>query len=149
MIRVLVDTNVLASGFVNLTSPPGQALMHWTYGRFRLLYSEHILSELADTLADPYFRQRLPPAQIEADLALLRREGWLIQVPEHIGRIASHPEDDLVIAAAIAGEADFPVTGDRGLLALGTVHGVRIVSPRDFLDALLSDPGVGATQDKG
>ena len=47
-----------------------------------------------------------------------------------------HPEDDLVLATAVSGDADFLVTGDKQLLALGTYQSVSIVSPRDFIGVL-------------
>lgn len=46
------------------------------------------------------------------------------------------PDDDRVIACALAVRADFVVTGDDDLLALGKVEGLRIVSPAEFLNAL-------------
>ncbi len=50
--------------------------------------------------------------------------------------VASHPEDDLILATAVSARADYLVTGDRQLLALGTFQGVQIVSPRDFVAIL-------------
>lgn len=42
------------------------------------------------------------------------------------------PKDDYLIAHVPLGRADYPVTGDRDLLALGTVGQVRIVGPCEF-----------------
>jgi uncharacterized protein len=53
-----------------------------------------------------------------------------------VSGVASHPEDDLILATAASGAADYLVTGDRQLLALGTFYEVRIVSARQFLDTL-------------
>jgi predicted nucleic acid-binding protein len=50
--------------------------------------------------------------------------------------VATHPEDDLVLAAAVSAGADYLVTGDRKLQALDTFEGVRILSPRQFLDMI-------------
>ena len=47
--------------------------------------------------------------------------------------IATHPEDDLVLATAISGGADYLVTGDAHLINLRVYKGVQICSPRDFL----------------
>jgi uncharacterized protein len=52
--------------------------------------------------------------------------------------VATHPEDDLVLAAAVSAEAGYLVTGDRQLQQLGRFRGVDIVSPRAFL-AILED----------
>ena len=53
--------------------------------------------------------------------------------------IATHPEDDLVLATAVSAQADYLVTGDRQLLALGTYQGVRNVRAREFIDTLEHD----------
>jgi predicted nucleic acid-binding protein len=45
-------------------------------------------------------------------------------------------DDDKVLAAAIAGKADLIVTGDEDLLVLGQHHGIRILSPRQFVELL-------------
>lgn len=50
--------------------------------------------------------------------------------------VAAHPEDDLVLATALSGQADYLVTGDLKLQRLGTHQGVQILSPRAFLDVL-------------
>ena len=46
------------------------------------------------------------------------------------------PDDDKFLAAAVLGEADCIVTGDRDLLALDPFEGVAIATPRDFLSTL-------------
>jgi predicted nucleic acid-binding protein len=53
-----------------------------------------------------------------------------------VAGVAPHPEDDLVLAAAVTAEADFLVTGDKRFLAVGSYAGVTILSPRAFLDVL-------------
>ncbi len=50
--------------------------------------------------------------------------------------VATHPEDDLILATAVSGGAQYLVTGDRQLLKLGNYQGVQIVTARDFLDRL-------------
>jgi predicted nucleic acid-binding protein len=48
--------------------------------------------------------------------------------------VATHPEDDLVLATAISAKAEYLVSGDTKLQRLGTYEGVKIVSPREFLE---------------
>ena len=50
--------------------------------------------------------------------------------------VPDDPKDDMVVATAVAAKADYLVTGDEKLLRLGSFHGVRIVTPRAFLDVL-------------
>jgi len=46
------------------------------------------------------------------------------------------PDDDMIIACALHARADYIVTRDKDLLSLGAYQGVRMVTPRQFLDLL-------------
>jgi len=52
---------------------------------------------------------------------------------------ANDPDDAFLLAMAIAGEADYLVTGDRraGLLQHGHIERTRIVTPAVFCDEVL------------
>ncbi|MGH2560615.1 MAG: putative toxin-antitoxin system toxin component, PIN family [Thermomicrobiales bacterium] len=136
MIVAVLDTNVLASGLVRPHSTPGAVLRAWQDSAFSAVVSEHILGELEATLQDPYFRARLTDQQIAEDLSLLRSEARVVAPTEEVRGVATHPEDDLILSVAISIDADYLVTGDRKLLALGSLAQVNIVTPRDFLDVL-------------
>jgi putative PIN family toxin of toxin-antitoxin system len=139
VIRAVLDTNVLASGIVKYATAEGTParLLHlWQAKRFDLVVSAHILTELGSTLAEPYFRQRLTPEEIEEAVGPLRDEAILTTLTRQVSGIAAHPEDDLVLATAVSAGVDYLVTGDKPLQRLGTLEGVRIVSPREFLDLL-------------
>ena len=139
MISAVMDTNVLASGVVGFLQPsstPGQLLHRWREKQFELVVSDHILGELAPTLANPYFREHLTPQQRAGTIALFQSEAQVTQITAAVQGIATHPEDDMVLATAVSGQADFVVTGDRPLQQVGEYHSVAIVSPRAFLDVL-------------
>ncbi len=50
--------------------------------------------------------------------------------------VATHPEDDLVLAIAVSAVADYLVTGRRGLQAVGRYRAVTILSPGAVLTLL-------------
>lgn len=52
-------------------------------------------------------------------------------------KVASDPADDLIVAAALSGRAEYLVTGDKKLEEPGSYQGVTMLSPRAFLSALL------------
>lgn len=98
--------------------------------------SDHILDELARTLRKPYFAVHFTPGQIERAWRTFRKRGdWTLAIAAVTG-VASHPEDDVVLAIAVSAAADYLVTGDRQLQRLSSYQGVKIVSPRDFLTLL-------------
>lgn len=67
---------------------------------------------------------------------MLTEEATQTPITASVSGVATHPEDDLILAAAISGCADYLVTGDARLQALGTFQGVQIMSPRVFLGIL-------------
>ncbi len=140
MIRALIDTNVLASGIAGYRKgwgAPYDVIRRWRGTEYVLLTSPHVLDELATTLANEWFSQHLTESERVAAMKVVRSLGTLVEPdPTLVKGVATHWEDDLVLAAAIAGEADYLVTGDRTLRALQVFGGVRIVSVHEFLDEL-------------
>jgi hypothetical protein len=53
-----------------------------------------------------------------------------------VNAVPSDPDDNIVIACALEGRADFVVTGDRHLLSMKHYRGISIVSPRQFLNRM-------------
>ena len=139
MIKAVLDTNVLASGvlgFAAAEQAPSRLLRLWQEQRFELVVSESILAELASIMAKPYFRQRMTEAQNWSTQRLLQDRATIAPLTASVSGVATHPEDDLVLVAAISAQADYLVTGDKRLQLLDAFRGVRILSPRAFLDLL-------------
>ncbi len=137
MSSAVLDTNVLASGFVGryrLESTPGAIIRAWRSGAFQLIVSEILLIELRRTLAQPYFRQRLTDPEIADAFGLLQQEATRVSLTVTVVGVASHPEDDLVLATAASAQSDYLVTGDKRLQEVSVYQGVRLLSPRAFLD---------------
>lgn len=144
MIRAVLDTNVLASGFVEFASAeraPARLLRLWREQCFALVVSEQILTELLETFADPYFRRQLTLEQISAARLLLHEEAIWTTHTVRLSGVATHPEDDQILATAVSAQAKFLVTGDKKLQQLGVYQGVRMISPRAFLDLLEATGG--------
>ncbi len=136
MTTAVYDTNVIASGLLSTTSVPGRLMTAWRSGIVRLILSEPILGEVARTLSKQFFRARFTAEQVEQIVAELRREAVIIPLTAPVVGAASHMEDDLILATAVSGEADYLVTGDLDLQALHAYGHARILSPRAFLDQL-------------
>lgn len=139
MIRAVLDTNVIVSGLISYESadvPPSRILRAWVGGRFTVLSSGPILAEVERALDKQYFLARIPSEKRTAFVATLRTESESVVLTVHVSGVATHPEDDLVLATAISAQADYLVTGDRQLLKLGSFEGVAIISPAGFLDVL-------------
>src|SRR3954452_25366157 len=97
MIRAVLDTNVLASGALGLTSgmtPPALLLHQWRAGRFQLIISHYIEEELRKTFAQPYFKRRIHSEDRELFLILLTKIAEQVAIRHRVTGIATHPEDD-------------------------------------------------------
>ncbi len=103
-------------------------------GDYVLVYSSILLDELIATLLLPRIRIKyhVDEEAGSALLALLALRGELV-IPEREVHVCRDPDDDSVIAAALAGDAAYVVTGDNDLLVLTRFEGIAFVRPRDFL----------------
>jgi putative PIN family toxin of toxin-antitoxin system len=133
-VRVVIDTNTLASGAI---APAGGTLAtlitSLRAGAFELFLSKFILEELARTLTKPYFRQRVSPADVRTYFVMIAAAATVIPITATVRGVAAHPEDDLILATAVSARAHYLVTGDRQLQALGSYQRVSILSPSDFV----------------
>jgi uncharacterized protein len=138
MTRVVLDANTLASGAITTTGTLASIIDAWRNGKYTVIVSEPILLELERTLQKPYFQLRLTNEQSSRFIMLLRKQATISPITISVRGVATHPEDDLILATALSAKANYLVTGDAKLQKLGTYSGVRILSPRAFLDILLS-----------
>lgn len=135
--RVVLDTNVLFSALISPHGAPDTIYRAWRTGRFLLVTSRIQLDEIRRASRYPKLKEVLQPAKVGTMMHNMERALILDTLP--IVQEAADPDDDFLLAMAIAGEADYLVTGDRraGLLQRGHVHRARIVTPANFCaDAL-------------
>jgi uncharacterized protein len=131
--RVTLDANVLAPGFTSRGSASSRLIDLWRTGAFELILSEHVLKELARTLTDPYFATRLPHDDAAAILMLLSTTATVTGLTVEVSGVATHPEDDAVLATALSGQATILCTRDKQLLKLRSYQSVIILSPGELL----------------
>jgi uncharacterized protein len=144
MIRAVLDTNVLASGALGFTggvTPPALLLHQWRAGRFRLIISDYIEKELRTTLAQPYFKRRIRSEDRELFLILFSKFVQHVEIRRRVTGVATHPEDDPILATALSAGADYLVTGDLRLKRrVLTFQGTPLVLAAEFLDILNCEP---------
>ena len=137
MIRAVVDTNILISGVIKPERATGEILRRLRDGEFVLLYTEPLLAELAEVINRPRIRQKygLGSEDIETVLALILLRGEPIDPTRRV-EICRDPKDNMILEAAVAGQADMITSGDFDLLSLREFAGMPIISPAEFLQRL-------------
>ena len=130
--RVVLDKNVLISALVGHGKP--RRLLIWLFREHELLSSRQMLAELEDVLSRSKFG--LTRSQIDEFLTLLVKRFIISEIEEIPEVVAEDPDDDVVLATALAGGAEYIVTGDRHLLGLREYEGIRIVSVGEMLKSL-------------
>lgn len=137
--RLLLDTNVVVSGLL-WSGPPASLLKAATGGQVDLVSSIPLLRELSGILARPKLgKWLLASGSSAAALADQYRSLVHLVTPSHMSPLAPDPEDDVVIATALAGQVDLLVTGDGPLLSIKEMSPVRLLSPREALRVLTGE----------
>jgi putative PIN family toxin of toxin-antitoxin system len=137
--RVVFDANVLVSGMPASAGTMFALIEHWRSGDIQLVTSQHIIDEVRRAWTKPYWQSRLSPSQIDRALALIREEAEVTPITIEVSGVASHMEDDLVLAAAASAQVEVLVSGDTLLRAIGQFHGIDILSPPEMLYRLASE----------
>ncbi len=136
--KVVFDANVFVSGLSRRNfSAPTILMDMWKRGTFEVVVSQHILTKIEEAWRKPYFRTFLTNEEIAFILAEVSALAGFVTPADDVHGVAEDDEDDLVLATAVAANADYLVTGDKYLLRIGEFRGTPIVSPREFLDLML------------
>jgi predicted nucleic acid-binding protein len=117
----------------------------WRRGLFQVVISDALITELRRTLSNAYFRRRLSARDVQTYLNYVRDAAEHTNITVRVIGVATHPEDDLVLAAALSAHAEYLVTSDRRFRAhVAKYAGTTLVSPADFVAILneLQRPGL-------
>lgn len=134
--RAVFDTNVFVSSSLskNVNSPTRELLQRWKNNEFTLLICDQIVKELLEILN----KRGMALEDITEQVTLLARSAEWVEVPEErIENLLSDPDDNVVIACAVEGGANYLVTYDPHFdLLKGDYKGIKIVKAIPFLEVL-------------
>jgi len=127
-VRLFLDSNVLVSGIV-FSGAERWILLATFRGEHTFVISQDVQREVLEVIQQKFPRRREEAKEV---LALLRVEivpGGAYERHSRDFPGLRDPRDAHVLAAAIVSRCDAVVTGDRDLVVLGEVEGVKILRP--------------------
>lgn len=134
--RVVLDTVVFVRALINPHGIWCQLLE--AHDDYDLVISPAILVEIVDVLNRPELTRRFPRMSALPDvrrvLAIIEKAE--VVDPASVESVCRDSTDDKFFACALAGSADFIVSEDKDILAVGEYRGVRTVRATEFLALL-------------
>jgi putative PIN family toxin of toxin-antitoxin system len=132
-VRIVLDTNIIISGLLSETGPPGMLLKLWLEGKYELLISKAQLNELSRVFEYKKIRERIPSDQAADFLGQLSSLAIVTDPLLNIN-LSPDPDDNAILAVAIESQADFIVSGDKtDLLSLNKAEGIPIITARQAI----------------
>jgi putative PIN family toxin of toxin-antitoxin system len=129
-VRLVLDTNTAVSGLI-WGGVPGRLIDAAAANKALIIASVPLLDELQGVLSRRKFSGQLAKLNANAD-DLFDGYATLVRLvaPAAIGPvILADPDDDIVLATAVAGDAEAIVSGDAHLLRIGEFRGIPIITP--------------------
>ena len=133
--RAVFDTNVLIAAFLTEGLCSG-LLVRARKQTFSLVLCDEIIREFGGILMKKFKLTTTDISEISAIVSEAASE--ILHKLSPIPNICRDPNDDMIIACAIDGTADYIVTGDEDLLILKNYKDIVIINPRNF-EALFAD----------
>lgn len=135
--RVVLDTVVFLRALINPHSRHGRVIFELSH-RYELALSPQIVREILSVLYRPALRERFP--QI-ADVPPLERvltlfEEAVVVEPTEDVRVCRDPDDDKFFACALAAGAEYVVSEDKDVLAVGAVGPVQAIDVATFVELI-------------
>ena len=135
-IRAVLDTNVFVSAALskNANSPTRETLDRWKRDEFVLLICTPLAEEIVEKLLDRHVDNE---KVVDLVKTLADWAEWVEVPAEKIESLLSDPDDNVIVACAVEGGANYLVTYDPHFDSLqGEYRGVKIVKAIPFLEAL-------------
>ncbi len=137
MIRAVFDCNVVLSG-IGWNGSARKCLKLVARRRVFLFVTRDILAEY-EAVIPGTLAEEMPGLDVLPKLAWIRSQSRFVE-PAPLGRQRSRDlKDDIYLAGALAASAQYIITYDADLLALGKPFGVEAIRPVEFLRRLKGD----------
>ncbi|MBI4762063.1 MAG: putative toxin-antitoxin system toxin component, PIN family [Chloroflexi bacterium] len=138
-VRTVVDTNVLISGTIVRFGASARIVDAALAREIVLVVAPTLIDEYLDVIRRPHiakrYREITPRVQDVVEFLhhrAIRVKGKVVEP------VLNDPDDDFLLAAALEGKAKYIISGDEHLLELAHYRGIKILTPREFVEQMLS-----------
>lgn len=130
--NLTLDTNIVVSSVIGKPgSPPRLIVRTVMEGQHRALVSTRLLKEYQTTFQKPKLGH-LPRQRVARILSFFETEAERINSLNSLADLPD-PDDNHVLDCAVAGAADFLITGNKRHFPMDEFEGVRIITAREFV----------------
>lgn len=136
LLRAVLDTNVFISAALstNPNSPTRELLVRLQKEQYILLMCDTLADEITEKLED---RDVTTERIIEVLTTIEKLPEWVVVPPEKIEVLLPDPDDNVIVACAVEGKANYIITYDPHFDSLGGEYrGIKIVKAIPFLEVL-------------
>lgn len=135
---IVLDTNALISGLLSKNGSPGQILnLLISSEKFRLVFDDNIWSEYESVVHRSKFK--FDPSEVSKILKILEWKGVLISTPPPWPHTVPDPDDEIFLSVANKANISL-ITGNISDYPLRARNGVKILTPREFMETLKTHP---------
>lgn len=142
LLKAVIDTNILVSAVIVPLGNPNRLLTAWEQGLFTLIAAPQLIHEVDRVLHRARIQRKYDVTEDRVQDVIAKLHTTTLQTTpgSQLPLQSRDPKDDMFLAIALGGDADYLISGDEDLLILNgdpALGKLQIVTVRDFL-ALLS-----------
>jgi len=132
--EVVLDTNIIVSTALNSEGVPAKIFVMLLEGEIKNYTSDEIISEIVGTFNKEKITKMLKSDYRQFIIHNFEESSEKIYPDLKLNVIQEDPDDNKFLECAVSANAKYIISGDRHLLNLKEFHGIRILSPKEFVD---------------
>lgn len=125
--RILFDTNVMVSAII--TRGLSFDVIKDSVYKHEVFYTDYLLKETQEVLTTKF---SLSGKIIENTASLMKKYFIKGKTSHMVDKICRDPDDDQILADAIANKIEILISADKDLLVLKKYKGIKIILPKDY-----------------
>ncbi|MGL4943177.1 MAG: putative toxin-antitoxin system toxin component, PIN family [Thermoguttaceae bacterium] len=127
--RLVIDTNIWVSFLIS--KKLRRLLTVFLSETVQMLFDDELLDEVMLVVGRPKYRKYFNHTKIEELHTFIRKTAEFVVVTDRV-ELCRDPKDDFLLALCKSGDADYLITGDKDLLAIGKFGETQIVTVAEF-----------------